>query len=78
MALTAAFSLQKYNADINEPFARNLKGILTKGFQDQNAGPEPGWLPPEARKKKLDIIIFSLCEACLSTNNNIISIMYYI
>ena len=28
-ALTAAFTLQKYNADINEPFARNLKGILT-------------------------------------------------
>ena len=32
-----------------------------------------GWLLLEARKKKLDIIIFSLCEACLSTNDNIIT-----
>ena len=33
-ALMAAFTLQKYIADINEPFARKLEGILTNfGYQ---------------------------------------------
>ena len=38
-ALTAAFTLQKYIADINEPFARKLDGALASfGYQTRMEG----------------------------------------
>ena len=38
-ALTAAFALQKYIADINEPFARKLDGALASfGYQTRMEG----------------------------------------
>ena len=37
-----------------------------------------GWLPPEAQKKKKDLLNFLSDEAFLSTNDNYISSIYYI
>ena len=37
-----------------------------------------GWLPPEARKKKLDFINFLPADAFLGPNGNFIFIIYYV
>ena len=51
---------------------------LSRGFQDQNARPDPSWLVATGGSKKMSIINFLLSEACLSANNDGISIIYYI
>jgi hypothetical protein len=52
----------------------------SRGFQDQNAGPDPSWLVAAggSKKKNWTSSIFLLSEARLSTNDNGISIIYYI
>jgi hypothetical protein len=59
----------------------NWKKIVklgTRGFRDQNAGPDPGWLVAAGGlKKKNGRHNFFCPEARLSTNDTGISIIYY-
>ena len=58
---------------------RNQRSTATRGFRDQNAGLDPGWLVAAGgSKKKMDVTNFLPSRAHLSTNDHKFSVTHYV